>query len=60
MVRKGLIVISLFYLLGVCGVAGGYFASRWGGDWSLSTQLFEAIGVGAHWPLLVIELILGN
>ncbi len=58
-VKKGLIAVILFYLLGVFGVAGGYLSSEWDGDWSFDDQLFNALEMGATWPLLVIELIVG-
>ncbi len=58
-VTKSLIVVVLFYLLGVFGVAGGYLSSEWDGDWSFGDQLFEALKMGATWPLLVIDLIVG-
>ena len=59
MVKKGLIAVVLFYLLGVFGVAGGYLSNEWDSDWSAGTQLFDALKMGATWPLLVIELIVG-
>ena len=59
MVKKSLIAVILFYLLGVFGVAGGYLSSEWDGDWSFGAQLFDALEMGATWPLLVIELIVG-
>ena len=58
-VTKSLIVVVLFYLLGVFGVAGGYLSSEWDGDWSFGDQLFEALKMGATWPLLVIDLMVG-
>ncbi len=58
-VKKSLIAIALFYLLGVFGVAGGYLSSQWDGDWSFGVQLIDALKMGATWPLLVIELIVG-
>ena len=60
MVKKGVIAIIAFYLLGVCGVAGGYLSGEWDGEWSLGAQLAEAIKMGAAWPKLVIELIAGG
>ena len=60
MVTKSLIVVVLFYLLGVFGVAGGYLSSEWDGDWSFGAQLFDALKMGATWPLLVIDLIVGG
>ncbi len=59
MVKKSLFIVVLFYLLGVFGVAGGYLSNEWDGDWSLGDQLFDALEMGATWPLLVIELIVG-
>ncbi len=59
MVKKSLFVVVLFYLLGVFGVAGGSLSNAWDGDWSLGDQLFDALLMGATWPLLVIELIVG-
>ncbi len=59
MTKKVLIAIVTFYLLGVFGVAGGYLSSEWDGDWSFGDQLFNALEMGATWPLLVIELIVG-
>ncbi len=59
MVKKSLIAVVLFYLLGVVGVAGGYLSSEWDGDWSFGVQLFDALKMGATWPLLVIDLIVG-
>jgi hypothetical protein len=58
-VKKSLIAVILFYLLGVFGVAAGYLSSEWDGDWSFGVQLFNALEMGATWPLLVIELIVG-
>ena len=59
-IKKGLIAVILFYLLGVFGIAGGYLSSQWDGDWSFGDQLFDALEMGAAWPLLVIELIVGR
>ncbi len=59
MVKKSLFIVVLFYLLGVFGVAGGYLSNEWDGDWSLGDQLFDALEMGATWPLMVIELIVG-
>ncbi len=58
-VKKSLFVVVLFYLLGVFGVAGGTLSSEWDGDWSFDDQLFNALEMGATWPLLAIELIVG-
>jgi hypothetical protein len=58
-VKKSLFIVVLFYLLGVFGVAGGYLSNEWDGDWSLGDQLFDALEMGATWPLMVIELIVG-
>lgn len=60
MVKKGLIAVVLFYLLGVLGVAGGYLSSEWDGEWSFGPQLLDALKMGATWPLLVIDVILGR
>ena len=59
MVKISLIAVVLIYLLGVFGVAGGYLTSEWDGDWSFGDQLFNALEMGATWPLRVIELIVG-
>ena len=59
MVKKGLIAIVVFYLLGVFGVAGGYLSSTWEGEWSAGVQLVEALKIGAIWPQLVIDLLAG-
>lgn len=59
MVKKGLIAVVVFYLLGVFGVAGGYLSSEWDGEWSMGGQLLDAIMMGVTWPQLVIELIVG-
>jgi hypothetical protein len=59
-VKKSVIAVVLFYLLGVLGVAGGYLSSEWDGEWSLGPQLLDALKMGATWPLLVIEVILGR
>ena len=59
MVKISLIAVVLIYLLGVFGVAGGYLSNEWDGDWSLGDQLFDALEMGATWPILVIELIVG-
>ena len=60
MVKKSVIAVVLFYLLGVLGVAGGYLSSEWDGEWSFGPQLLDALKMGATWPLLVIEVILGR
>ncbi len=60
MVKISLIAVVLCYLLGVFGVAGGYLASEWNGDWSFGAQLSDALEMGATWPLLAIELIVGS
>jgi len=57
--KKVLITVVVFYLLGVFGAAGGYLSNTWDGDWSFGDQLFNALEMGATWPLLVIELIVG-
>ena len=63
MTKKILIVVVVFYLLGVFSVAGGYLSSEWGGEWggewSFSAQRIEAVKIGAAWPLLIIEQIMG-
>ena len=59
MVKKGLIAIVLFYLLGVFGVAGGYLSSEWDGEWSFGGQLLDAIMIGVTWPQLVLDLVIG-
>ena len=59
MAKKVLIAVVTFYLLGVFGVAGGYLSSEWDGDWSFGNQFSNALEMGATWPLLVIELIVG-
>lgn len=60
MVKKSVIAVVLFYLLGVLGVAGGYLSSEWDGEWSFGPQLLDALKMGATWPLLVIDVILGR
>ena len=57
MAKKGLIAVVLLYLLGVFGVAAGYLSTEWNSDWSFDQQLFNALKMGARWPLLVIEQI---
>ena len=57
--KMGLIAFVLFYLLGTLGVAFGYLSSEWDSDWSFDDQLFDALKMGARWPLLVIEQIVG-
>lgn len=59
MVKKGLMTIAVFYLLGVFGVAGGYLSSSWDSEWSLGQQIADAVQMGATWPLLVIQVITG-
>jgi hypothetical protein len=59
-VKKGLITIFVFYLLGVFGVAGGYLSSTWDKEWSMGQQLADAIHMGATWPMLVIDVINGT
>lgn len=59
MVKKGLITILVFYLLGVFGVAGGHLSNNWESDWGLGQQVAEAIQLGAQWPRLVIDLMTG-
>ena len=59
MLKRGLIVVVVFYLLGVFGVASGYFWGGWDAEWNLDDQVFAAIKTGATWPLLVIEQIVG-
>jgi hypothetical protein len=58
--KKGLIVVVLFSLLGVFGVAGGYLSSEWDSEWGLGAQLLDAIKIGMSWPMLVIEQIIGT
>ena len=60
MVKKGLIAVVVFYLLGVFGVAGGYLSSNWDSEWSFGQQLAEAIQTGFTWPKLAIDLIVGE
>ena len=59
MVKKSLIALAAFYLLGLLGVAGGYLSSEWDSEWSFGAQVFDALKMGATWPLLVYELLLG-
>ncbi len=59
-VKKGLIVIVVFYLLGVFGVAAGQLSSTWDSEWSFGQQLAEAIQTGLSWPKLAIDLIIGE
>ncbi len=60
MAKKCLLVVILFYLLGVFGVAGDYLARGWDSAWNFGDQLLGAIEMGAGWPLLVIKLIGGG
>ena len=59
MAKMGLIAFVLIYLLGLFGVASGYLSSEWDSDWSFGDQLFDALKMGARWPLLVIDQIVG-
>lgn len=60
MAKKGLIVVVVFYLLGVFGVAGGYLSSELDSEWGLGAQVLHAIKIGASWPMLVIEQIIAT
>ena len=60
MVKKVLIVIVVFYLLGVFGVAAGQLSSTWDNEWSLGQQLSDAAQTGLSWPKLAIDLIVGE
>lgn len=60
MVKKAVIAVTLFYLLGLLGVAGGYLSSQWDGEWSVGPQVLDAVKMGATWPMLVIELFVGS
>ncbi len=59
MAKKVLIAVVVFYLLGVFGVAGGYLAGGWDSEWGLSAQILDAVKMGAAWPLVMTELIVG-
>ena len=59
MVKKALITILVFYLLGVFGVAAGYLSNSWDSEWGLSQQAADAIQLGVAWPKLVIDLMTG-
>ena len=59
MAKMGLIGVVLIYLLGVLSVAAGSLSSEWNSDWSFDDQLFDALEMGARWPLLVIDQIVG-
>jgi hypothetical protein len=59
-VKKSLITIVVFYLLGVFGVAGGYLSNSWDSEWSLGSQVADALHMGAIWPLLVFQLFAGS
>lgn len=59
MVKKGLIAVGLFYLLGLFGVAGSYLSDNWDDEWGATAQIMDAIQSGATWPIQVIELIVG-
>ena len=59
MVKKGLIILVVFYLLGVCGVAGGYLSNTWDAEWGIGQQVADAIMMGVTWPVLVFDLIAG-
>lgn len=60
MVKKSVIAVALFYLLGMLGVAGGYLSSEWDGEWTFGPQVLEALKTGATWPVLVVELFAGS
>lgn len=60
MVKKSLITIVVFYLLGVFGVAGGYLSNSWDSEWGLANQVSDALQMGATWPLIVFELLVGS
>jgi len=57
--KKILIVVVVFYLIGVCGVASGDFWGGWDNEWNLGDQILAATKTGTTWPLLVIEQIVG-
>jgi len=59
LIKKALIAVFVFYLLGVFGVAGGYLSNSWESEWSVGQQVADAIKLGATWPKLVIDLMVG-
>ncbi len=60
MVMRLLIVLLVFYLIGVFGVTIGYFSESWDSDWSLEYQINEAGSAAARWPLLTVELLIAH
>ena len=57
MVMKALIVLLVFYLIGVFGVTAGYFSKSWDSGWNPEYQINEAVSAATRWPLLTIELL---
>ena len=57
MLRKLVIAVSAFYLLGVIGVGGSYLSRNWTDDWTLTDQLTNAVKIGAAWPALVVWMV---
>ena len=60
MFKKGLIIVAVFYLLGIFGISAGYFASNWDDEWHLGAQLLDAFQVGIARPFIGIERIVGT
>jgi len=60
MVKKIVIAVFAFYLLGVFGVAGGYLAEYWEEDWGTGDQILAALQTGALWPKLVVDVATGS
>ncbi len=60
MVKRIMIAVVAFYLLGVFGVTGGYLAEYWENDWGTGDQVLTALQNGALWPKLVVEAATGS
>ena len=59
MLKKILVVITSFYLVGVFGFAIAFGTRNWSDGWGIAEMALEAVGVGISWPFVFSQNILG-
>lgn len=59
MLKKVLIVIGSFYLIGVFGFGVAYGTKNWSEGWGFGEMALEAVGAGISWPYLALHSLTG-
>ena len=59
MLKKILIIMGSFYMVGVFGFAIAFGTRNWSEGWDFAEMALEAVGVGISWPFFFVQNILG-